>query len=459
MGQRSCLEESAEILLEQFELILDHHMPIDEVGFVHPSQFAELHEDSSISWSPPAKYWQILDKACRTDGSGLNCPGNVAVFWYGNHKLAISMQVVPLLYNAALLAHIGAQGRYKRSINTPKYTSSLHTATCEAQYLETDILKHSRAILILSPDFGSVWNSRKLVLSREHDLSLFIEELNLSTLILSYSPKSEQAWCHRRWLIKQIAEKFHDLYDIIDKDSELVKTIAENSKMNYRAWSHRCWLITHMTKGQMFDELKKSRKWAELHVADNSCYHYRRRLIHNLLENSLLKDNKERPSGYKCHSFNLLKEELNWNVHLIKLYMGREALWVHRRFLSYYFIKHVTNPIDLGFPCEVQKGMIHSVDCFLGEERELLLTCLTIPSHEFSDTVAQAQHAATYMLWMSKEIILPQECRFQEKLKEIGDLKTILINTWPGRTVIWESLLDQLPTEVQECQICGADSS
>lgn len=224
--------------------------------------------------------------------------------------------------------------------------------------------------------------------------------------------------------------------------------MSQNSKMNYRAWSHRCWLITHMTKAQMFDELNKSRRWTELHVADNSCYHYRRRLILNLLEDSLQKDNKERPSGYKCNSFDLLKEELDWIAHLIKLYMGREALWVHRRFLSYYFIKHITNAIDLGFPCEVQQEVTRWVDCFLGEERELLLTCLNIPSHEFSDTVAQAQHAATYMLWMSKEIILPQECRFQEKLKEIGDLKAILINTWPGRTVIWESLLDQLPIVV-----------
>ncbi|XP_020577695.1 protein prenyltransferase alpha subunit repeat-containing protein 1 isoform X2 [Phalaenopsis equestris] len=369
---------------------------------------------------------------------------------YSMNPVGETQLIVPLLYYAARLAHMDARRNYKRLINISEGKISLNTATSEAQFLEKDILKHSRALLILSPDFGSVWNSRKLVLSREPDLSVLLDELNLSLLVLSYSPKSEQAWSHRRWVIKKIAEKFHDLYDIIGKESEFVKRIAEKSKMNYRAWNHRCWLILYMNKWQMFNELDKSRTWAELHVADNCCYHYRRRLILNLLGDNSLKYDEENPSFYKCHPVDLLQEELKWNEHLIKQYVGREALWIHRRYLSYYWLTRITND----FPCKDEQEMIPSLNSFLKEEMELLQSCLNFPADEFDDAQAQARHAATYILWISKKIILSPEYRFQEKLVEAGDLKTILMNTSPEKSLIWERLLDQLPAEVENICIC-----
>ena len=81
----------------------------------------------------------------------------------------------------------------------------------------------------------------------------------------------------------------------------------QRSKMNYRAWYHRCWLVSYMTTEQVrhiflillhstgssqvtflyllwslvnflqsLHELQRSKKWAGLHVADHSCFHYRR---------------------------------------------------------------------------------------------------------------------------------------------------------------------------------------
>ena len=59
----------------------------------------------------------------------------------------------------------------------------------------------------------------------------------------------------------------------------------QRSKMNYRAWNHRCWLVSYMTREQVLHELKKSRNWAGLHVADNCCFHYRRvSFLMNLLQ-------------------------------------------------------------------------------------------------------------------------------------------------------------------------------
>ncbi|KAL5990548.1 hypothetical protein ACLOJK_011450 [Asimina triloba] len=93
----------------------------------------------------------------------------------------------------------------------------------------------------------------------------------------------------KRWAIKEIAGKDWNLPELLQKESELVEKIAEDcllqqkSRMNYRAWYHRSWLVSYMTKGQVLDELDQSRKWTELHVADNCCFHYRRRLMVQLL--------------------------------------------------------------------------------------------------------------------------------------------------------------------------------
>ncbi|KAG6437559.1 hypothetical protein SASPL_102478 [Salvia splendens] len=51
--------------------------------------------------------------------------------------------------------------------------------------------------------------------------------------------------------------------------------MSQNSKMNYRAWNHRCWLVSYMSDSQVLLELHSSRDWAALHVADNSCFHFR----------------------------------------------------------------------------------------------------------------------------------------------------------------------------------------
>ena len=64
-------------------------------------------------------------------------------------------------------------------------------------------------------------------MSKKQQLSMFMDELLLSALVLSYSPKSEQAWSHRRWVIKMIAGKYSTLQEIIAKESVLVEKIAE----------------------------------------------------------------------------------------------------------------------------------------------------------------------------------------------------------------------------------------
>ncbi|KAB1208120.1 Protein prenyltransferase alpha subunit repeat-containing protein 1 [Morella rubra] len=184
-------------LLHQFEQILEADPLIDEVGFVHPSQFAKLAEEAGDLIANPS-----------LDGTS---------FWSRDHKLGVSTQAVLPLYNAAKLAFLSAMGEYKR----------LGHDVISGDIAENEVMKHSRALLLLSSDFGTAWNSRKLVVCKKQDLSVYMDELLFSELVLSYSPKSDHAWSHRRWVIKSITGKCSTLQEIVRKESELVEKIAE----------------------------------------------------------------------------------------------------------------------------------------------------------------------------------------------------------------------------------------
>ncbi|PON62567.1 Protein prenyltransferase, alpha subunit [Trema orientale] len=316
---------------------------------------------------------------------------------------------------------MAATKQYKALIsNSSEDSSSSHDS------IETEVMNHSRALLLLSCDFGTAWHSRKLVVSKKHPLSFFMYELHLSALVLSYAPKCEHAWSHRRWVIKSIAGRCSILQEILEKESELVEKIAERSKMNYRAWNHRSWLVPYMSTKQVLYELKKSRNWAGLHVADNSCFHYRRRLMLRILEDSsdkLIVVSSE----YTVDINQLWKEELEWNEMLIKLYVGREALWLHRRFLALVLIKRLSiGHLGLGE--------------FVDNEFHLLTSCSTVRDSNFEDHQSQALYSAAYMLWSVKLIPQLHGIEFQEKLGA-QNLKSFLNEACPEKSFLWDHLM------------------
>ncbi|KAM1692020.1 hypothetical protein FF1_033660 [Malus domestica] len=417
-------------LLNQFERILESDPQIDEVGFLHPSQFSELNKEAGHS--PSFDDSTVLRS---TDGN--------SVFWNRDHKLGISTQILLPLYKAAKRAFMAASRQYK-ALNSKSDVSGDENSLCASLSLdnsfESDVMKHSRALLLLSCDFSTAWHSRKLVVSQKHKLSDFLDELLLSALVLSYSPKSEYAWSHRQWIIKSIAGKCSTLSEIVTKDSELVEKIAERSKMNYRAWNHRCWLVTYMTREQLLYELKRSRNWASLHVADHSCFHYRSRLMLKILEEQCYKQEIS-SSGYSVETYQLWKEELDWDEMLIKRYIGREALWLHRRFLSLFWIKHfITDHTGVSSHGKQNNSMNNDFRIFMDNELHLLNSCSIIPDNSFDDYQSQAKHSATYILWLIKQIPDSRLIEFQEKLKT-ENLKALLNKACPERSSTWDSLV------------------
>ncbi|XP_044467968.1 protein prenyltransferase alpha subunit repeat-containing protein 1 isoform X2 [Mangifera indica] len=397
MSEKSNSEAFASDLLKQFLYILESDPLIDEVGFIHPSQFAALKEEAGGSLSSSGGGASQSQNALNNE---------ITDFWIRDHKLGISTQIVISLYKAAKNAFMDLHRQYKTSNN---------------ETLENVVMIHSRALLLLSCDFGTAWNSRKLIASKKQLLPIFMDELRLSALVLSYSPKSEQAWSHRRWVINMLSGRCSTLQDIIERESELVEKFAEKSKMNYRAWNHRCWLVSYMTREQVLHELKRSRNWAGLHIADNSCFHYRRKLMLRNFEG--------------LHHF----QENDSFGYSAKAYQVWKALWLHRRFLCLYWMRYLAaNLLGISGQSEPRCSIDNDIKSFLDHEFCLLDSCSTVPDDDFEDFQAQAIHSASYMLWLTKHIPKSQGIDLQDKL---SDLLRVLNKVCPERSSLWDYLV------------------
>ncbi|KAL7107842.1 hypothetical protein ACP275_06G079700 [Erythranthe tilingii] len=404
-------------LLCHLEDILDSDPHIDEVGFIHPMQFAAFNEEGH-SGSGPQLTDEITRKPVRDSSSH-------TFFWHNKHKLGISTIVLVPLYRAAKDAFLDAYKRYRmlRDSQLKKdETLENNALTCLPSLLDTmekEVMRHSKALLLLSCDFGTAWNARKLIVSKKLLSPMFTDELLLSALVLSYSPKSERAWSHRRWVIKMIAGNGANIQEVVERESELVKTLAENSKMNYRAWSHRCWLVSYMSDSQVLLELQSSRDWAGLHVADNSCFHYRSRLLLRMIENLRHSNDSDGFSGAEFHQ--KWKEELDWVGMLIKRYVGREALWLHRRFLSLVWMKHLAIDDQCGF---------------IKDEITLSQSSTIIPDNDYGDYQAQATYSATYIMWLAKQMPMSFGVELR-KSSHYEALKLLVGNV--GKSCLWDS--------------------
>nr|XP_023870463.1 protein prenyltransferase alpha subunit repeat-containing protein 1-like [Quercus suber] len=286
----------------------------------------------------------------------------------------------------------------------------------------------------------------KLVVSKKQQLSMYMGELLLAALVLSCSPKSDQAWSHRRWVIKSITGKCSALQEILGKESELVEKIAERSKMNYRAWNHRCWLVSYMTREQVLSLSQSTYNFLHADRDELGFPYLSQCNLQSILQwliLQILKDSKlENASpGYSVEVSEVWKEELDWNEMLIKRYIGREALWLHRCFLSLCWMKQfATNLHDVSCHSKLKISTSNSFNSFIDNELHLLNSCSTVPDNDFEDFQAQATYSATYILWLTKQI--PEFwSEFQEKLT-IGNLKTMLSKVCLERSFPWDSLID-----------------
>lgn len=106
-----------------------------------------------------------------------DCDPSEMVFWSRDHKLGISTEALIPLYNAAKRAFVPAYQMLKNVYAKKDSFGDEYLSFCSSSaiYLvESEIMKHSKAVLMLSCDFGTAWNSRFILLYMFFYANVFI---------------------------------------------------------------------------------------------------------------------------------------------------------------------------------------------------------------------------------------------------------------------------------------------
>lgn len=167
---------------------------------------------------------------------------------------------------------------------------------------------------------------------------------------------------------------------------------AELYANNYYAWNHRIWCLDSLSDPSTsirvnIEEWQRSQKWVSTHVSDYSVFHYRQKILQNLINTSsanlsvlkkcasnvisraisslqlflhpsdgngpltddyeltkttikIIKDSSE---NYKIFfdsiTLGLIVSEILFNTDLLLTFPGHEAIWCHRRFVLHVFKK------------------------------------------------------------------------------------------------------------------------
>lgn len=130
----------------------------DELGFIHPSQFSLLNEESGISGNLSDE--TIHQSADRIASSNEYSKQEKLYFWNRDHKLGISTDVLLPLYKVAKHAFMMAFKQYKMCGNQSDKVGRCLPASVSHDHLESILLRHSRSLVLLSCDFMTAWNCR-----------------------------------------------------------------------------------------------------------------------------------------------------------------------------------------------------------------------------------------------------------------------------------------------------------
>lgn len=122
------------------------------------------------------------------------------------------------------------------------------------------------------------------------------------------------------------------------------------------------------------------------------------------------------------------------------IFVFSKALWLHRRFLSLFWMKHLTsNNQNINCRSLCKSSENDDIFTFINAELKLLSHCTIIPDNVFEDYEAQTIHSATYFMWLAKQMPLPFGIELRNS-SLYGPLETLLKKT--GKSFLLDSLAE-----------------
>jgi hypothetical protein len=352
---------------------------IDELAFVPSASMGDLfgpnqdtHPQGAVTSSVKPGSWTLVE-----------------------HKLAIAVTSLVPLYTFAAegLRRADQVGRREDTLRVDSSEDTFEKKINKSVVgvCSTTNVDVVRLLLLVNGDHLTAWNRRKVRMlelvdyigdakvNRSSDdqtkysidttekkskiSQLASRELKFAECVLSKFPKAQSVWAHRRWVILILLKGITP--DQFEQEVAVTNTACLRKRLNYAAWRHRRWcalgatesdgvgvdkkntLNTHRTDVpdeaaqhdsndsndpntststvSILSELTSISKFVKVNVSDYCGLHYRQALLERLIWLKKEKKNDEIEINWT--------EELSLISDLISRYPGREALWVHRRFL------------------------------------------------------------------------------------------------------------------------------
>ncbi|CAI5730129.1 unnamed protein product [Peronospora destructor] len=202
---------------------------------------------------------------------------------------------------------------------------------CRAQLLHC-----TRAILLISADFYTAWNTRKSFVTRGWlDAQ---DEVQFTNLVFTLHPKSIDTWAYRRWLAIRLCQSLSEdeLRMFSEQQIEISSRLAELKPQNYHAWSFRHWIVSRLPLDLMLKELNTMECWCKTHVTDYSGWNHRQHILNELAK-------KYQDAGGVAGSLqNLVLAEFKFLSEVMATYSTYEALWCHRRYVMQRLLKQMS---------------------------------------------------------------------------------------------------------------------
>lgn len=245
-------------------------------------------------------------------------------------------------------------------------------------------LAMTQKLAALSPDFDTVWNYRREIIthlnsskSSDEQYKFFLTELLGLVKLMKENPKSYTLWGHRQWVILEglKIEKFMNEEQlskvgggILNNEIKLCDKMLTADERNFHCWNYRSWIIntqleqydeidkanqeksqietknedkesegdqetqpdkvqfvaSEMKMSKLKEEFEMTSKMIEKNFSNFSAWHYRSKL--------LLKIHKNNGSQYKV-PIDIIKEELEKIKHAIFTEPNDQSPWNYHRWL------------------------------------------------------------------------------------------------------------------------------
>lgn len=351
------------------------------------------------------------------------------------HKLGVALSAGPQLFREA---------RTRFHELNPLFVHSTQRDDTTAAALVAELLDCTRAVLLISADFYTAWNTRcvclcysivgnactqvlALALMCLCDSKWLVErgwldavaETQFCDLVFTLHPKSIDTWAYRRWLATHLlsTKTLQSAAAVVplegdarqafcDRQVAVCSLLAEQKPRNYHAWSFRHWIASLLPVDALEREFEAMALWCKRHITDHSGWNHRQHVL-----NVLIQRTRQRNEAADARAFvrALVVAEHAFLSTIMATYASHEALWCHRRFVVQLLVHELVENVDHAVENEELRRFLNDLTAKTAsapEKPEMPTSESLAQAWRSIETALQAASSADTLSWTSGQVLL-----------------------------------------------------